>query len=139
VSVEDILYSPIENWRQLCQEIVLWIDRNRRSDRSIYQVDRPRPTGALYLLEFVEAYREHGQKIFWRIQYPDIYEFEFDGIIEPAGPQLEYPAYGEVGSSHFRSIEDANLVANTYTSYFIFRSTIEAHNALAFVSAQNKI
>lgn len=139
MSIEDILYAPISNWRQLCQDIAIWIDQHRSPGRNIYQVDRPRPEGALYLLEFIEAYREYGQKVFWRIQYPDIYEFEFDGVIAPVGPDLEYPAYGEVGNSVFRSIEDANLVPNTYTSFFIFGTPIDAHKGLTFVSEQNKV
>jgi len=130
---DEILFSPIIDWRKLCSEIVDWIENHRTPGRECYPMDRPRPTGALLLYEFLEAYWEYGQRGFFRLEYPKIIPFKWDGIIYPTSSQLPYPSYLEWGNPYYRSVEDTNLVRNTYTCYFIFRTKSDADQGLIFV------
>jgi hypothetical protein len=124
---DDILFSPISiaipKWRKTCRECVQWIENNRAPSRMNLSLNRLHPPSALLLEDFAEAYHEKGQTRFWRLDYPKLpFEFEFDGVIESVGGVRTYPVYGEIGSSLFRSIEDANLVRNTYTLTYIYPS-----------------
>src|ERR1700733_8870777 len=137
---DDILFAPIERWRHLCRIINDWFRYSITDDsRLLYPVDRPRPKGALTLMEFAESYFVDGRQWFWRIEYPKIMEFRFNGVIKPAEillfstGEVTYPAFGEVGHPYLRSIEDANLVSNTYTSMYLFRTEVEAKAGIEFV------
>lgn len=135
---DDILFAPLAAWRQTCRDITQWIVQHRDPLRLKLVVYRPRPHGALLLHEMAEAFHEHGQRRFWRTEYPCMIseEFEFDGTLKPSDPSnnLMFPVFGQVGHNYYRSIEDANLVPNTYTHYYIFRSRTEAILGLSFLT-----
>lgn len=122
----DILFSPLPvSWRRQCDAIVKWIDHNRDPRRCQLALARRRPLHSLLLHEMVDAYHD-GQRMFWRTEYPMVLptEFEFDGVILSADPvkSIPFPVYGEGGHPYYRSIEDVNLVPNTYSHYYIFGS-----------------
>lgn len=89
-------------------------------------------------MEFLEAFYIDCRVWFWRIDTNKITCFQFNGKIWEASEKVAYPAYEQAdplaeGVWSYRSIEDANLVPNTYTNYFIFRTEAEAKSGVNFL------
>lgn len=144
MSVDDILFAPIYTWKTICRDIENWFSsryESPRSNRLLYDVNRKRPDGALTLIEFAESYHLTNKCWFWRFEYRKaipspawlISPFQFDGKIGLPTDTIPYPYFGEVGCDFLRSIEDVNLIPNTYTNYFIFKTEIEAKHGLLFL------
>jgi hypothetical protein len=136
---DDILFAPIRNepWRVLCRAIIFHICTNRKPDRLIYSMDRERPVGALLLGELLEKYHGHGQQLFWRIDYPDRLvpePFGFRGVINSADDDCPYATFQEEYPNGPRSIEDANLVPNTYSHSYVFSNEFIARDAIAYLT-----
>lgn len=132
MNADDILFAPIPLWRTACDEILIWIVNHRGlgPQHEIYPLDRKRPLGALTLIEFADAHYTGGRSWFWRLESIKITPFQFDGVLRKADGVLPYPSYGEIGYAYYRSIEDVNLVPNTYTNYFIFTNEVDAKAAI---------
>lgn len=135
MSVDDTLFapihpSPVSRWLNTCREISDWIDQNRKPERNLWHINRHRPARTLTLVALMSAFHERQVTKFWEVIYPDRLiprQFEFDGVIRNASSSMgiPYPSYGEVlsnSSSVARSIEDMNLVLNTYTNFYIFET-----------------
>lgn len=131
---DTVLYAPVTRWSTECARIRRWINENPIAGRDHFPISRPRPRGALFLYDFLEAYWEFGQRIFWRLEPSDISMFEFDGtLLQADGKRIKYPVYGEVGNPMLRSVEDANLIPNTYTHYFLFKCEQDAIDGFWFI------
>lgn len=88
-------------------------------------------------MEFAEAFYNNGRRWFWRIEYPVVVapiNFQFDGVIKSVEVDVAYPCFGEINYPYMRSIEDANLIPNTYSNYYIFHSEAEAKAGIDFLA-----
>jgi len=136
---DDILFAPINNgWRDLCRDIVRYIETNRRPTRNVLSLTRSRPDHFLGVTGLMEAYHDRGQIEFWRVDYPHELvpvSFQFAGNVSLPTSTTPYPTFGEMvaGATHRRSIEDVNLVPNTYTHKYIFDNEPDALKGLMFL------
>lgn len=135
MSIEDTLYAPIhqKSWLDICRDISDWIDNHRRPERNLWSITRYRPARTLSLVAFMEAYRDKGLRAFWMLKYPDslipqLFTFTGDLAMPDVSGGMPIPVFYELSSRgrQVHSIEDMNLVLNTYTHYYIFETELDA-------------
>lgn len=138
--IDDILFAPIQPWREHCREVAAYIAINGeqlKPMRQIYPLDRPRPAGALLLEQLMELYHVNGRRDFCFVlgfrEGPQQHYMTFDGtILFGKYENGKFPLLG--GFQGRRSIRDLNLVPNTYTRHYVFVTAHEANTYMMSLS-----